>query len=226
MPFLADNGTAFIRSLDVSPSRIAVSNSCIIFISNAPSNFPEVFAEFARFGEGGGLTAVLPQGRNFRIDAGPVGSLEFAIGNPPTLIAQPYNPAAVNISGGIATLATATIAALTSTSISAAFRRSTTPNGRVFDVTAAAATSLAATGLHLIATPAAAIAVTLGAGAADGERRRVVFGAATTCTWAATGATVSPLVKTSFAAGEAIELVFNLTVGTPANTAATTWYPA
>ncbi|AWI53201.1 hypothetical protein DEH84_06985 [Aquabacterium olei] len=98
---------------------------------------------------------------------------------------------------------------------------------RVVDVTAgnAAITITGGKLSTLITSPAAAITVTMATGNADGERRRIVFGAACTVTWAASTGSVSPLAKTSFAAGESIELVWNNAAGQPANSTATTWYP-
>lgn len=103
----------------------------------------------------------------------------------------------------------------------------TASGARVVDVTAgnAAVTVAASKRQTLISSPAAAITVTLAAAAGDGEVRRITFGAACTVTWAATGATVSSLAKTSFNAGDSIELVYNQTAGTPTNSTATTWYP-
>lgn len=97
------------------------------------------------------------------------------------------------------------------------------PAARVVDTTAALASATIAAGKQttFLATPAAGISSTMAAGT-DGERRRIVFGAATTVTWVST---VAAGTKTVFAAGESIELIYNAVAGTPANSAATTWYP-
>lgn len=103
---------------------------------------------------------------------------------------------------------------------------STFSTGRAVNTTAAVAayTAPASVASNYIATPAAAITVTLAAPTADGERRRIVFGAATTVTWTPTAPATAVAAKTIFAAGESIELVYNSVAGTPANSAATTWY--
>jgi len=99
--------------------------------------------------------------------------------------------------------------------------------GRAVNTTAAAATATIAANISstYIATPAAAINVTLAAPSGDGERRRIVFGSATTVTWTPTAPATATTMKTAFAAGEAIEIYYNSVAGTPANSAATTWYP-
>ena len=75
-----------------------------------------------------------------------------------------------------------------------------------------------------IATPASTITVTLAAPTGDGETRRIVFGAATTVTWAVTSpATAAVIPKTSFAKGESIELIYNAVAGSPTNAPATSW---
>jgi hypothetical protein len=104
----------------------------------------------------------------------------------------------------------------------------TAPSGRIVVTTAslAAHTLAQSKATTVLTSPASAITVTLAAPLGDGERRRIVFGAATTVTWAVTApATTTTALKTSFAAGESIELVYNSTAGTPANSTATTWYP-
>lgn len=98
--------------------------------------------------------------------------------------------------------------------------------GRAVQNTAAQATATIAQGIAstYIATPAAAITTTLAAPSGDGERRRVCFGSATTVTWAYTAPATAGAIKTAFAAGECVELVYNSVAGTPTNSAATTWY--
>lgn len=101
-------------------------------------------------------------------------------------------------------------------------------SARAIDTTASATTSTLANNKvsHYIKSPAATITVTLPVPTADGERIRITFGAATTVTWAVQApATAVDIPKTSFAAGDSIELVYNSTAGSPPGGAATTWYP-
>ena len=102
----------------------------------------------------------------------------------------------------------------------------TLSQGRVVNTTASASTITISAGVTstYIATPGAAITVTLAAPVADGERRRIVFAGATTVTWAVTSPATAVAAPTVMAAGTAIELVYNSVAGTPANSAATTWY--
>jgi hypothetical protein len=76
-----------------------------------------------------------------------------------------------------------------------------------------------------VASPAAAITVTMAAPNGEAERRRVCFGAATTVTWAVTApATATAGLPTSIAQGQCVEMIYNQNAGSPANSAATTWY--
>lgn len=137
----------------------------------------------------------------------------------------------VTITGGAingTTVGTTTSAAGVFTTLSTVGARITGASARAVNTTAALASVTIAANIvtTYIATPAAAITITLAAAAGDGERRRIVFGAATTVTWAVTApATATTGLKTTFAAGESIEVVYNSVAGTPANSAATTWYP-
>lgn len=99
--------------------------------------------------------------------------------------------------------------------------------GRAVNTTAALAAVTLAQNIAstYLATPAAAITVTLAAPFQDGERRRVCFGAATTVTWAVTApATATAGLPAANAAGACVEVSYVVTAGSPANAAATTWY--
>ena len=79
---------------------------------------------------------------------------------------------------------------------------------------------------YLANIAATGVTITLAIPTADGERRRIVFGGASTgITWAFTApATAQIGLPTTVVAGQAIEIVYNSVAGTPANSAATTWY--
>ena len=79
---------------------------------------------------------------------------------------------------------------------------------------------------YLSTISASGVTITLAIPTADGERRRIVFGGASTgITWAFTApATAQIGLPTTVVAGQAIEIVYNSVAGTPANSAATTWY--
>jgi hypothetical protein len=103
----------------------------------------------------------------------------------------------------------------------------TIAGGRAVNTTSSASTATVAAGIAstYIATPGTTITVTLAAPTADGERRRIVFGAATTVTWAVTSpATAVAGLPTVYAANTHVEVVYNAVAGTPTNSAATTWY--
>jgi hypothetical protein len=119
-----------------------------------------------------------------------------------------------------------TAASVAATTLSSNSTLLTGAGARAVDNTAAlAAVTIAASRQSTyLATPGAAITVTLAAPTGDGERRRIIFGAATTVTWAVTAPATATAIKTSFLAGESIEVVYNSVAGTPTNSAATTWY--
>jgi hypothetical protein len=79
---------------------------------------------------------------------------------------------------------------------------------------------------YLSSISATGVTITLAAPVVDGERRRIVFGAASTgITWAFTApATAQIGLPTTVVAGQVVEIVYNSVAGTPANSAATTWY--
>ena len=79
---------------------------------------------------------------------------------------------------------------------------------------------------YLSGISASGVTITLSAPGTDGERRRIVFGGASTgITWAFTApATAQVGLPTTVTAGQAIEIVYNSVAGTPANSSATTWY--
>ena len=122
-------------------------------------------------------------------------------------------------------IGTTTPAAATFAQVSFNTTMFTGSSGRAVNSTAALASISLGVGVQVtyIQSPAAAITITLPAVGTDGFRCQVSFGAATTVTWA--GGTVAPGTKTSFAAGDTYELIYNAVAGTPANSAATTWYP-
>ena len=99
-------------------------------------------------------------------------------------------------------------------------------NQRAYDSTASLSAITIEAGILStnIYSPAAKITVTLSAPSGDGETRRIVFGAATTVTWAVIApATAAVIAKTIFSAGESIELIYNAESGSPANAPATSW---
>ena len=120
-----------------------------------------------------------------------------------------------------------TASALTSNNIIISRYKGTSASGRAVNTTVALAsvTIAAGTSTTFLATPATAITITLAAPAQDGEYRRIVFGAATTVTWAVTApATATIGLPTVFSANSSIVIVYNAVAGTPTNSAATTWY--
>lgn len=139
------------------------------------------------------------------------GATEYVVAATPVLTDIPY--------GGLN-------GAVTASTLSNSSTRTTTAAARAVNTTAALAAVTIAASINstYLATPAAAITVTVAAPVGDGERRRIVFGAATTVTWVPTAPATSVLAQTAFIAGEAIELVYNSVAGTPTNSAATTWY--
>jgi len=102
-----------------------------------------------------------------------------------------------------------------------------TPSGRAVNTgtTAIAIPQNTATS-YLSGISASGVTITLAAPSGDGERRRIVFGGASTgITWAFTApATAQVGLPTTVVAGQAIEIVYNSVAGSPANSAATTWY--
>lgn len=157
-------------------------------------------------------------------------SLKGGVNLVASIVASIYNAAAVAITGGAinnATVGATTPNTGTFTTLTNAGARVVRATARAVFTTVAQATATIAANINTtyIATPAAAITVTLAAPAIDGEVRRITFGAATTVTWAPTAPATAVAAKTSFAAGEGIELIYSSVAGTPANAAATTWYP-
>jgi hypothetical protein len=140
------------------------------------------------------------------------------------------NAVAVAITGGAinnTTIGATTPSTGTFAALSTNTTRSTGATGRAVNTTAAlASVTIGSIQSTFLATPAAAITITLPA-PTDGFRTRVVFGAATTVTWAVTAPATALIagVKTVFAAGESYELIYSSVAGTPANAVATTWYP-
>ena len=99
---------------------------------------------------------------------------------------------------------------------------------RVVNTTASVAAVTIASSVitTVITSPAAAITVTLAAPLYDGERRRIVFGGATTVTWAVTApATAVTALETAYVSGQSLEIIYNAVAGSPANSVATSWYP-
>lgn len=103
----------------------------------------------------------------------------------------------------------------------------TVPTGRAVNTsTNAIAIPTSISTSYLSGISASGVTITLATPAGDGERRRIVFGGASTgITWAFTApATAQVGLPTTVVAGQVVEIVYNSVAGTPANSAATTWY--